>query len=171
MEKRSIKIDLITAKEWYKKGNDLREIALQAFTEKELTKIELPKTWEEYCHNYPKKLGESFIENISSIYTCTEIGKNRLVNVDKNLLPSKEAAEAHLALMQLHQLRDCYRQGWVPNWNNGREIKWCIEYKWYEINRESYNYTQRFLSFQSIEIRDEFLKNFYNLIEKAKDLI
>lgn len=120
MEKRNIQIDLITAKEWYNKGGELREIALQVFTEKEL--IELPKTWEEYCKNYPRKLREYYINPNSIINESAQIDY-RAINSDKNLLPSKEAAEAHLALMQLHQLRDCYRQGWVPDWNNGREIK------------------------------------------------
>lgn len=38
MEKRNLKVDLNTAKEWYKSGNEaLRELALQVFTEEELT--------------------------------------------------------------------------------------------------------------------------------------
>ena len=38
MEKRNLKIDLNTAKEWYKSGNKaLKELALQVFTEEELT--------------------------------------------------------------------------------------------------------------------------------------
>lgn len=36
METRSVNITFETAKEWYEKGNPLKEIALQAFTEKEL---------------------------------------------------------------------------------------------------------------------------------------
>lgn len=38
MEKRNLKVDLNTAKEWYKSGNEaLKELALQVFTEEELT--------------------------------------------------------------------------------------------------------------------------------------
>ena len=38
MEKRTLKVDLNTAKEWYKSGNEaLKELALQVFTEEELT--------------------------------------------------------------------------------------------------------------------------------------
>lgn len=36
METRNVNVTLEKAKEWYKKGGDLKEIALQAFTEKEL---------------------------------------------------------------------------------------------------------------------------------------
>lgn len=48
----------------------------------------------------------------------------RLPNADKNMLPSLEAAKAHLAYIQLHQLRDCYRQDWLPDWSNDNQIKW-----------------------------------------------
>ena len=46
-EERNITLTLDKAKEWYKKGGELKEIALQAFTEKELNP--LPKSWEEFC--------------------------------------------------------------------------------------------------------------------------
>ena len=41
--------------------------------------------------------------------------KNRDIYEDKNMFQSQKAAKQHLALMQLHQLRDCYRQGWIPS--------------------------------------------------------
>jgi len=46
-EERNITLTLDKAKEWYKKGGELKEIALQAFNEKELNS--LPKSWEEFC--------------------------------------------------------------------------------------------------------------------------
>jgi hypothetical protein len=45
-EERNITLTLEKAKEWYKKGGELREIALQAFSEKELNP--LPRSWEEF---------------------------------------------------------------------------------------------------------------------------
>ena len=85
-------------------------------------------------------------------------------------MPSKEAAEAHLALMQLHQLRDCYRQGWVPNWEDNSK-KYVIERicKYFDI--DWYADTNCFLAFQTKELAEEFLVNFQDLIEKAGDLI
>lgn len=167
MEKRSIQIDLITAKEWYKKGGELKEIALQAFTEKEL--LELPKTWEEFCINYPRKSGECYINQNSGINEAAQVSY-RVSKSDKNLLPSKEAAEAHLALMQLHQLRDVYRQGWVPEYNAYSE-SWAITYSYndYLVYRTICN--REFLSFQSKEIAEEFFNNFKDLIIKIGDLI
>ena len=47
MNTRNVTLTLDKAKEWYKKGGELKEIALQAFTEKELNP--LPRSWEEYC--------------------------------------------------------------------------------------------------------------------------
>ena len=49
-EERNVTLTLDKAKEWYKKGGELREIALQAFSEKELNP--LPRSWEEYCRKY-----------------------------------------------------------------------------------------------------------------------
>ena len=46
-EERNITLNLDKAKEWYKKGGELREIALQAFTKEELNP--LPRSWEEFC--------------------------------------------------------------------------------------------------------------------------
>ena len=37
MEQRTVNLDLNTAREWYKKGGELKEAALQAFTKKELS--------------------------------------------------------------------------------------------------------------------------------------
>lgn len=74
--------------------------------------------------------------------------------------------------MQLHQLRNCYRQGWVPDWNNVDENKYSIisdEVKVYII--QSMLLSPCFLVFQSKEIAEEFLNNFKDLIEQAGDLI
>lgn len=169
METRTIKLTLEKAKEFYKKGGEFRDLALSAFTEEELTKVELPKTWEEFCSQF-KIHGEYYIDTDSSING--DCSGRRSPIFDKNMLSSKEAAEAHLALMQLHQLRDCYRQGWEPNWLDDDENKYCIVYN------SVYNYsisinksTRVFLSFQSREIAQLFLDNFRNLIEEARDLI
>ena len=85
-------------------------------------------------------------------------------------MPSEKAAKQHLALMQLHQLRDCYRQGWKPDWNK-YSYKFCIikDIDTYKI--VNYHGIIRFLSFQSYKIAEEFLNNFRELIEEAGDLI
>ena len=97
-------------------------------------------------------------------------GVNRSYIYDRNTLPSKQVAEAHLALMQLHQLRDCYRQGWEPNWRN-TSSKHCIRKQGNSYIIVCCGISVTFLSFQSREIAYEFLTNFRDLIEKAGDLI
>lgn len=93
-------------------------------------------------------------------------------DIDRNLLPSKEAVEQHLALMQLHQLRDCYRQGWIPDFSNSYIYKYCI----HKIGKDGIKIFEHstyncFLSFQTEELAKEFLNNFRDLIVKAGDLI
>ena len=117
------------------------------------------------------KKSEYYLDASSCIRDAWD-GK-RYSSTDKNILPSKGAAEAHLAYMQLHQLRDCYRQGWVPVAFNGYSINRCYDPSINLIKLEIVEYycTSRFLSFQTEEIAKEFLTNFHELIEQAGDLI
>ena len=75
--------------------------------------------------------------------------------------------------MQLHQLRDYYRQGWEPITSNGCAIKRYYDPSMDIIKLEIVTYycTSKFLSFQTEEIAKEFLTNFRDLIEQAGDLI
>ena len=173
MESRTVKLTLEKAKEFYKKGGEFRDLALLAFTEEELTKVELPKTWEEFCNQF-KIHGEYCINTDSSIKEENDDYRDPLY--DRSILPSKKAAEAHLALMQLHQLRDCYRQGWTPDWSDSNKDKYCIIYNGAYSGTNSYRIdiyidVRTFLSFQSEEIAQLFLDNFRNLIKEAGDLI
>ena len=141
-EERNITLTLDKAKEWYKKGGELREIALQAFTEKELNP--LPKSWEEYCMTYGCVCLSARYTNISTKYD---------------------------ALIKLEQLRDCWRQGWKPNWNSGIQPKYCVYYYRRKFDIAVLYETSHFLSFPTKEMAEEFLKCFKDLIEKAGDLI
>lgn len=88
---------------------------------------ELPKSWEEYLSNL-----------------CN--GDKCIVEYKINILLTNKYA----ALYKLELLRDCYRQGWLPDWNDN---------------------TNRFLSFPTSEIRTKFLTKFKDLIKEAGDLI
>lgn len=135
----------------------------------EIVKIELPKTWEEFCKNNPINNAEYFIGSYSVIKEILEKGE-RDVETDKNMIQSKETAEAFLALMQLIQLRDCYRQGWKPDWSDNNN-KYTIDYYENKICYNLYQNTSKILSFKSEDTRNIFCKNFRDLIEKAKELI
>ena len=169
MEERNVKISLDKAREWYNKGGELKELALSAFSEKEITESALPNTWEEFCEMYPIKDDEWYIGMNSDIINMFQ-GK-RYNRYNRNILPSLQAAKAYLAKMQLHQLRDCYRQGWLPNWKNTNQSKYCIAISdnQYVIYRTITSCN--FLSFQSRKIAEKFLNNFQELIKLAGDLI
>ena len=132
-------------------------------------KPQLPKTWEEFCNNYEIQEEERYINTDAEIKKAVP-SRNRLIYGDSNVLPNKQAAEQHLALMQLHQLRDCYRQGWKPDLTVPESIFaiFCTKGK-YSV--EEFIYSSEFLSFQSKKIAQEFLNNFRDLIEQAGDLI
>ena len=133
-------------------------------------KSQLPKTWEEFCKNYKLNKGEFFIGSGSEICK-NSYDNNRDKDSDANVLPSKQAAEAHLALMQLHQLRDCWREGWLPDWKDGNQGKYVIESSKAECYVAKYKYISSFLAFQDEKRANEFLTNFCELIEAAGDLI
>lgn len=165
-EERNITLTLEKAKEWYKKGRELKEVALQAYSEEELTKVELPKTWEEFCDNYPVQRGECFLSLRASIEQAEYSGNRKY----KNWIPSKKSAEAHLAMIQLEQLRNCYRGLFITI--IGMPV-WCIvRYKGnLIISHRTWGTNETFLSFQSPEIAEKYLKNFESLIKQAGDLI
>ena len=135
-------------------------------------KKELPKTWQEFCENYKVRKNECYIEADSTI---KEVGENGITDrnrkMDCNLLPSKQAGEAHLALMQLHQLRDAWREGWLPDWKDLNSMKYCIERNRDEYKIEIHRTSQRFLAFKGYEQAKEFINCFIGFLMKAGDLI
>lgn len=162
MEERTVKLTLDKAKEWYKKGGELKEVALQAYTEEELTKVELPKTWEEFLSidTYTKtdKCGFQHIAYLSLLDRFIDTGRN------KEYL-------AHLALMKLLFLRDYYRKGWKPEAysKNYFAIEKLMPIE--EVTIFNPRNIVKFLSFPTKEMAVEFFNNFKDLIEEAGDLL
>ena len=123
----------------------------------------LPKTWKD-------------LEVVSGFY----IDSHSKVNVfkgcfateeNKNIFPTREEAEACVALAQLCQLRDGYNGGWKPDWKDDREKKHCIEFFKGKIQKNYYHVLKKVLCFKTQELRDKFLENFRDLIETAKPLL
>jgi hypothetical protein len=124
---------------------------------------DLPKSWEE--------LGEIkgwYVDSFSNLMPYGEGRSNK--NDDKNVFPTKEEAEACLALAQLCQLRDRYNDGWKPNWNDGTD-KYSIYFTRDEIDGVCEYCSHRVLAFKTLELRDKFVENFKDLIETAKPLL
>ena len=84
--------------------------------------------------------------------------------------PSKELADAVVALLKLLFLRDYYNEGWQPDWNNSG-FKQCIELEGKAICGRDNAYSSRVLAFKSGEIRDKFLEEQKELLEIAKPLL
>ena len=159
METRQINLPLDTARRWYEQGGELKEIALGAFDAKELIDYRLPKTWEEY-RKMKGDEGEKANAALSFAYTSIN-----------GAFPDYHDAEKHIALMKLHLLRDEYRQGWKPDWKDGKLGKYVIESSEGECYVDNYNYISSFLAFQDEKRAYEFKDCFIDLIRKAGDLI
>lgn len=80
------------------------------------------------------------------------------------LRPTKELARASLAMSQLMQLRDVWREWWKPNrlFSCGRSVS-----VFDELDSELYFES---ISFETSEKRDLFQKTFGDLIETARPL-
>lgn len=129
----------------------------------------LPKSWQEFCETHEVQKGEAYIKDISTVYKAENTGDTRDMNADKNILPNEMACYQHLALMQLHQLRDCWRDGWKPEPNKTR---WGITKDGRgDIELNSFDTVSVFLSFQDEERAELFVKHFRNIIMAAGDLI
>ena len=122
----------------------------------------LPKKWEDLY-----EVGGWFVDFQSDVVTS---GSMRTGDNVKNRFPTKEEAEACLALAQLCQLRDRYNDGWKPDWTDFTMKPSIYFHK--DIATTGENRSERtILYFRSEKIRDEFLENFKGLIEIAKPLL
>jgi hypothetical protein len=125
-----------------------------------------------------KQLPKTFnsLDTVSGWYADNECDLINVKNIgtywDKSgkVFATKEQAEASLALAQLSQLREVYRNGWKPDWTIDK-AKFCIGFVEDEIKELAYFSTNVFLSFQDRKTRDLFLENFRDLIEQAKPLM
>jgi hypothetical protein len=150
MEK-TITIKIEDARKWYLSGNDdLKGIALSAYTEDELVIAGLPTSEEEFKRMY---------------MNC------EIVNPQQT-----EEYEAH---MMLRKLRDLYRgcDEWEYRERLGYGYQYCIvlmhdhnmgDYLQISELQTCYN---EFLSLNSYEVAKKFLACFEALIEKAGNLI
>lgn len=132
---------------------------------KEPHKEELPKTWEDCILQV---CDTEYIDDNSTIqegggYCCCE-------EYAKKEIPAG-LGKPLLALCQLLVCRDVYRGGWKPDYDDDEEYKYAIKIEHGRINTVTYINTQQVFSFQSEEICDQFIKNFRDLIEEAKELI
>lgn len=89
-----------------------------------------------------------------------------------NTFTSQDETNVLTIFSKLLQLRDCYRNGWKPDWSNALEIKQCIRYSILaeEFEPCTYAATPEIFSFQDTKTRDEFFKNFGDMLNQLKYL-
>ena len=138
-----MKTQKIVAPEGYE--IDREKSTIDEIVFKEIKKA-LPKSWEEFEES--ERPGYVF----AALYT---------------MLKSQKAS---IALAKLEQLRDVYRDGWIPDWGNA-SWKYSIVIVESDLIITDYLWNDCFLSFPTKEIAQEFLNNFRDLIEQAKPLM
>jgi hypothetical protein len=157
METKELKIEAPEGYEIDRENSTFKKIVFKKIEN------ELPKSWEDLY-----EVGGWFVDFHSDVVTS---GSMRTADSVKNRFPTKEEAEACVALAQLCQLRDRYNGGWKPNWEENINEKYSIYFHNEKIYSDySYN-TRHVLSFKTYELRDKFLENFKDLIETAKPLL
>ena len=91
------------------------------------------------------------------------------MTINKHTFSDYNQAQAHIALMKLHLLRDEYRNGWKPDWKDDSQMKYVIYNPEGEFTIGCYINSRRFLAFQDKKRANDFLTNFRELIEGAGD--
>ena len=132
------------------------------FKKKENTK---PRSWKEYLEQYKNA-------------PCYELGfdvnggywnKSTMYGNGYCAVPSKELAEAFLAMMQLMSLRQVWIGNWEPDWR--KSISCIVIEDNTLLTVTEYTSAQHVLSFPTKEIAEDFLNCFKGLLEIAKPLI
>ena len=100
MENKELKIEVPQGYEIDKEKSTFEKIVFKKIAD-------LPKSWENLI-----KIDGYYVSSQSDIKYCYE---NCADSINRNVFPTKEEAEACLALAQLCQLRDRYNDGWKPN--------------------------------------------------------
>ena len=157
METREIKLSIETATRWANGSDEeLKALALQTFPE--LAKKQLPKRWEEL-----RVIKGFFFNNNSNL--CTS-DSSITDSHNENVYATKNLAKSHgKAAAKLSQVMAVYNDGWVADWNNPNQTKWCIIYSYYKIRITIFVGIKQFLAFKDRETAQEFYINFKEDIE------
>lgn len=123
-------------------------------------KSKLPMSWNE--------LGIVKGWYVTSMGFVYELGEEKVNRSNIGTWPTRELAEASIALSQLLQLRDRWNGDWKREYGGFTAV---IVNKREEIVKEELQSYNAPLVFKSNELRDKFLETFRDLIEIAKPLL
>ena len=157
-EEKTIEIVAPEGYEVDKEKSSFEKIVFRALPDKGL-----PRSWEELGLIHGSVVTtDSGVGNLGA-----QVPSNRY---NRRVWPTGKEAEASIALAQLCQLRDRYNGGWKPDWlDDGR--KYVIYFAGEKMYTARMTGIQFVLAFKTEELRDKFMENFSDLIEKAKPLL
>jgi len=154
----------ITPPEGFEIDTDKSTFECIVFKETPKKPVRITK-WENF-----KELEGYYLSSIGNYHSGPVYHKSSRSNCCEDLWPTKELAEASLALCQLIRYRDNWNEGWVANWANNSN-KFCIVVKANKITWEVLNMSNTLLVFKNEALLREFMATFQDLIEIAKPLL
>lgn len=141
-----------------------------------------PRSWKEYCQLQKESNAVGyFIDSYCGISEAEWSTFWIETNEWRSTIPSKELAEAFLAMMQLMSLRQEWihkysleiglTKDWEPDWKNSDETKYCLIQLEDVIKIYKYNTENHTLSFPTEEMAEDFVNCFKDLLNVARPLI
>lgn len=124
-EKRTFELSKKVAREWYNQGGELRKVALQVYTEKELKQI----TYCDICD-------EIFLNEYFDLDECSQITLRKVYDIAERVCPNNATSRRQLEkLLAINMLVNVakYLNGvhWQPDWNSSAQKKWFLRYNKY----------------------------------------
>ena len=136
--------------------------------------IKANRQWSDFPRD---QINGYFINSISQVCKFANTrDQDGVMHSHKNIWPTKELAEAVLALCQLTQWRKYYLASnnysdWKPDFSNSMKSCWCIVVSIQQICVLQISITNNILSFPSNKMAEEFKTEFKELLETAKPLL
>lgn len=160
MCEKTITLSLDQARKMYGKSPEMDELLLANFSKEELTKKELPKKWKELKLQSGYKITyNSYGTIITKLPVFSKVGYDC-----KAIFATEKQAKSALAMAQLSQLMAVYNDGWEYSAGvmPAIDANICSKY----VIKSCCDGYFKFLTFKTTELRDEFLKNFEQLIKE-----
>jgi hypothetical protein len=143
-----------------------------------IKKDELPSTWEEWFESLQDGTPLTYLNNAAEIKECVKNATIIIPEAFKSCSLTKESTEAHLAMIQLENLKNAYNDSVGDNYKKTYFETTTIEAHYVIENlmgklmvSKKDKICNRFLSFKTKELAEKFLENFRPLIETAKKFI
>lgn len=159
--KKQIKLTTEQAQSLIGKSPEMDELIKANFPK--LFEPKLPSSLEEL-----KVISGYFVTRDADIYSTTH---NIAFGMHQPLFATKSQAKAHgIVAAQLSQLMKAYNGDWVADWTDRDQQKYCISRVENKLDGQESRTYYEFITFKSVELRDEFLKNFEDLIKTYYEL-